>query len=617
MSDTTTVDRRAFMAYFSSIGLGTTLLPGVLWGQAAQQQASEISKEMIADAEAIAGLSFTDEQRAGIAQGLRGLKSATQALHKEPLDMSVFPSIVFEPVPPGKKLAPKAKAPMQRSHTPVMARPGSLDELAYQPVTVLSEMVRARKVKPSELTDMYLSRLKRYDSQLHFVINLTEERARKQARDLDAEIARGHYRGPLHGIPWGAKDLLAVKGYPTTWGALPYKDQVLDYDATVVKRLDDAGAVLVAKLTLGALAQGDIWYGERTRNPWNPATGSSGSSAGPASATAAGCVGFSIGSETNGSITSPSRTCGLSGFRPTFGRVPRTGAMALSWTTDKLGPICRSAEDAALVFAAIQGPDGYDYSVKEYPFNWNASLKPSQLRIGYFKMSAQRNLFERRDAEGNTVPNAEALNFIKVLESLGAKIVEVEDPTPGNGHLDDLILHAEAGAAFQQPTLVSQLDVMMRGKTEFPSTWPDYFRAAQFYPAADYVNANRARTLLCQKWWDLFEKYDVIFTPAENTSVTNVVGTPSIVVPTGFAIPLPFQGRGGPGGGGGGGRGAGGGRADTTRAPAPAAPPAPVLPLPTSMYIMGPIFQDEKVLAVAHAFQTATDFHKRRPPQFG
>ena len=229
MSDTTTLDRRAFMAYFSSIGLGTTLLPGVLWGQAAQQQASEISKEMIADAEAIAGLSFTDEQRAGIAQGLRGLKSATQALHKEPIDMSVFPSIVFEPVPPGKKLPPKTKAPMQRSHAPVMARPGSLDELAYQPVTVLSDMVRARKVKPSELTEMYLSRLKRYDSQLHFVINLTEERARKQARDLDAEIARGHSRGPLHGIPWGAKDLLAVKGYPTTWGALPYKDQMLDY----------------------------------------------------------------------------------------------------------------------------------------------------------------------------------------------------------------------------------------------------------------------------------------------------------------------------------------------------------------------------------------------------
>jgi hypothetical protein len=316
-----------------------------------------------------------------------------------------------------------------------------------------------------------------------------------------------------------------------------------------VKRLDDAGAVLVAKLTLGALAQGDVWYGERTRNPWNPATGSSGSSAGPASATAAGCVGFSIGSETNGSITSPARTCGVSGFRPTFGRVPRTGAMALSWTTDKLGPICRSAEDAALVFAAIQGPDGYDYSVKEYPFNWNASIKPSQLRIGYFKTSGQRNLFERRDAEGNTVPNAEALNFMKVLESLGAKVVEVEDPTPSSGFLDDLILHAEAGAAFQQPTLVSQLDVMMRGKTEFPSTWPDYFRAAQFYPATDYVNANRARTLLCQKWWDLFEKYDVIFSPAENTSVTNVVGTRRSSCRPASRFPSPSRAAAAPGAG--------------------------------------------------------------------
>jgi Asp-tRNA(Asn)/Glu-tRNA(Gln) amidotransferase A subunit family amidase len=614
MSDTT-YDRRAFMAYFTSVGLGTTLLPGVLWAQAQQQQAAEITKEMVADAAAISGLSFTDEQETAIAQGLRNLHNEAAQLHKEPLDMSVFPAIVFDPVPPGQKLAPKTRALMQRSKVPVMARPSSLDELAYLTVSQLSEMVRARKVKPSELTEMYLARLKKYDPQLHFVINLTEERARKQARDLDAEISRGKYRGPLHGIPWGAKDLLAVKGYPTTWGALPYKNQSFDYDATVVKRLDDAGAILVAKLTLGALAQGDIWFGERTRNPWNPATGSSGSSAGPASAVASGCVGFAIGSETNGSITSPSRTCGVAGFRPTFGRVPRTGAMALSWTTDKLGPICRSAEDTALVFAAIQGPDGYDYSVKEYPFNWNANLKPSQLRIGYFKMSGNRNLFERRDSTGATVPNAEANNFIKVLESLGAKVVEVEDPTPDEGYLDDFILRAESGAAFQQPTLKSELDVMMRGRTEFPSTWPDYFRQAQFYSAADYVNANRARTLLCQKWWDLFQKYDVIFTPQENTSVTNVVGTPSIVVPTGFAIPQPF-GRGG-GGGGRGGRGGGGGRgSDTTRPAAPAAPPAPVLPLPTSMYIMGPIYQDEKILAVAHAFQNATEFHLKRPPQF-
>ncbi len=606
---TTTYDRRSFVTYFASIGLGSTLLPGVLWSQLRQQQGTEITKEMVAGAEEIAGLQFTDEQREAIAQGLRGLSSEIEQLHKEPLDMTVFPAIVFEPVPPGEKLAAKAKAAMQRSHAPIVARPGSLDELAYAPVTQLSEMVRTRKVKPSELTEMYLSRLKRYDPQLHFVITLTEDRARKQARDLDAEIAHGHYRGPLHGIPWGAKDLLAVKGYPTTWGALPYKDQMLDYDATVVARLDAAGAILIAKLTLGALAQGDIWFGERTRNPWNPATGSSGSSAGPASATSAGCVGFSIGSETNGSITSPSRTCGVSGFRPTFGRVPRTGAMALSWTTDKLGPICRSAEDCALVFNAIHGPDGYDYSVKGYPFNWNANLKASQLRIGYFKTSNGRDLFTRRDQSGATVPNGEALNFLHVLESLGAKPVEVEDPTPNGGYLDDFILRAEAGAAFQAPTLAGTLDVMMRGRTEFPSTWPDYFRAAQFVSAADYVNANRARTLLCKKWWDLFNRYDVILSPQENTSVTNVVGTPSIVVPTGFEIPAQFNGRGGRGGSGG--RGA-----DTTRPATPPPPPPPALPLPTWMYIMGPIYQDEKILAVAHAFQGATDFHEKHPPQF-
>src|SRR6185503_18596564 len=476
-----TYDRRSFMTYFASVGLGGTLLPGVLWAQLQQQQVPDITPQMVADAETISGLSFTEEQRTAIAQGLRGLRGETQALHAVPLDMTVFPAIVFDPVPPGQKLAPKSKAMMQRSHAPVMARPTSLDELAYAPVSQLSELVRTRKVKPSELTEMYLARLKKYDPQLHFVINLTEDRARRQAKDLDAEISRGKYRGPLHGIPWGAKDLLAVKGYPTTWGALPYKNQAFDYDATVVKRLDDAGAILVAKLTLGALAQGDIWFGERTRNPWNPATGSSGSSAGPASAVAAGCVGFAIGSETNGSITSPARTCGVAGFRPSFGRVPRTGAMALSWTTDKLGPICRSAEDTALVFAAIQGPDGFDYSVKEYPFNWNANVKPSQLRIGYFKMRGTQNMFERRDSTGATIPNAEAQNFIKVLESLGARVEEVGDPTPGYDYLDDFILRAESGAAFQQATLKSELDVMMRSRTEFFSTWPDYFRVAQFY----------------------------------------------------------------------------------------------------------------------------------------
>jgi len=601
----TRYDRRAFMAYFSSLGLGTTLFPGVLWAQAqTQQQGPEITKEMIASAEQIAGLSFSDEERTAMVRNLQQMRGTIQTLHKEALDQSMLPAIVFDPVPPGKSLPKKTKTLMVRSKVPVMSRPGSVDELAYATVAELSELVRTRKVKPSELTEMYLSRLKRYDPQLYFVVTLTEERARKQAKDMDAEISRGKYRGPLHGIPWGAKDLLAVKGYPTTWGAGLYSDQSFDYDSPVVTRLDAAGAILVAKLTLGSLAQGNHWWKGYTRNPWIPeqqSPGSSGSSAGPASATAAGCVGFSIGSETNGSITSPSRTCGVSGFRPTFGRVPRTGAMALSWTTDKLGPICRSAEDCALVFDAIQGPDGVDYAVKAYPFNWNATTKLSQLKIAYFKDD-----FEFRRQDGTVVPNAEALNFIKVLESLGAKPEPIETPAPNYGYLDSIILNAECGAAFEPDTLNSRIKEL-----ESYSSWPNTFRGAQFVPAVDYVNANRVRVKAMEQTWDLFSRYDVVITPRENTSVTNIVGTPSIVVPTGFAIPQPFGRGGGRGGRGGAGRGG-----DTSRGGQPV-PQPPSIPLPTAVYIMGPIFQDEKNLLVAHAFQQATDFHKKRPPQFG
>ena len=599
MTDTTTYDRRAFMAYLSSIGLGSTLLPGVLWAQLQQQQEPEITKETIACAEQISGISLTDDERADITRNLEQTRNGIRQLHQVTLDMSVFPAIIFDPVPPGERLPPKTRAAPVRSRAAVMARPGSLEELAYAPVTQLSELVRTRKVKPSELTEMYLGRLKRYDPQLHCVITLTEDRARAQAKAADAEIARGKYRGPLHGIPWGAKDLLAVKGYPTTWGAGLYRDQTFDYDATVVRRLDDSGAILVAKLTLGALAQGDRWYAERTRNPWNPETGSSGSSAGPASATAAGLVGFAIGSETNGSITSPSRTCGLSGFRPTFGRVPRTGAMALSWTMDKLGPICRSAEDCALVFDAIQGPDGLDYSVKSYPFNWNANLKPSQLRIAYIKAH-----FEGTRQDGTPFRNEEALNVIDVLKSLGAKPVSIEEPTPTSGFIAQLTLNAECGAAFEGDTLNGRIREL-----EPYSTWPNTFRAAQFLPAVDYVNAQRARTKLCKEWWDLFTQHDVILTPRENTSVTNITGTPSIVVPTGFAIPQ---------GGGFGGRGSAPPLThnDSLRAEALRPPPPSKTPLPTWIYIMGPIYQDEKILAVAHAFQSATTFHLKRPPAF-
>ncbi|HEX3865531.1 MAG TPA: amidase [Gemmatimonadaceae bacterium] len=615
----TIYDRRAFMAYFTSVGLGSTLMPGTLWAQfngQGGQQGPDITKEMVASAEELAGLSFSDEERTAMLRDLRQMRDNIESLHKEPLDQSILPAIVFDPVPPGKELAKKSKAAPVRSKVPVMARPTSLDELAYEPVTHLAELVRTRKVKPSELTEMYLARLERYDPQLHFVVNLTEERARSQAKDMDTEISRGKYRGPLHGIPWGAKDLLAVKGYPTTWGAGLYQNQTFDYEATVVKRLDAAGAILVAKLTLGSLAQGNRWWKDYTRNPWIPeqlSPGASGSSAGPASATSAGCVGFSIGSETNGSITSPSRTCGVTGFRPTFGRVSRAGAMALSWTTDKLGPICRSAEDCAIVFDAIYGPDGIDYSVKQYPFNWNAGLKLSSLKIAYYK-----NDFERRGTDGTMTPIADAMNFLHVLEAQGAKLEAIDAPTPNYGYLDNIILDSECGAAFQPDTLNGKIKEL-----EPYSTWPNTFRAAQFVPAVDYVNANRVRIAAMNQTWELFSKYDVIVTPRENTSVTNITGTPSIVVPTGFAIPQPFGfGRGGGRGAGGGGRGA-----DTTRLPTVPVPPradggaraqaAPTIPLPTGIFIQGPIYQDEKNLLVAHAFQQATDFHKKQPPQFG
>lgn len=615
MAIDSTYDRRAFMAYFTTIGLGSTLLPGVLWAQANQApQGTPITKEMVAAAEQIAGMEFTDEERTAIARDLAQSRATYQRLHAAPLNSSVWPSFVFDPVPPGEKMPELKPAKMIRAKVPVMARPTSLDELAYAGVAALSEMVRTRKVKPSELTEMYLGRLKKYDPQLHCVITLTEERARAQARTLDSEISRGKYRGPLHGIPWGAKDLLAVKGYPTTWGAGLYKDQTFDFDATVVKRLDDAGAVLIAKLTLGALAQGDVWYGERTRNPWAPTEGSSGSSAGPASAAAAACVAFALGTETNGSITSPSSTCGVSGHRPTFGRVARTGGMTLAWTMDKIGPITRSAEDCALVFDAIQGPDNFDRAVKDVPFNWNATMPLSKLRIAYFEPQPQTR------PDGTVIPatmNDTLKSTIATLEAQGAKLKTIP-PAPANyAYLASVFLDAECAAAFQADTLTDKVKELetpreFLGRPGGYSTWASTFRRGQFVPAAEYINAMRARTLEQQQWWDMFKDVDVIV-GQENTSVTNATGTPCIVVPT--AVAVPPAGRGGAGGGGGGRGGAGGAATDTAnRAPAP--PPPPRLARPGSIRFLGALYRDDHVLRVAHAFQQATTFHKEKPPLF-
>jgi Asp-tRNA(Asn)/Glu-tRNA(Gln) amidotransferase A subunit family amidase len=442
--------------------------------------------------------------------------------------------------------------------------PADLDELAFLPVTALGELVRTRKVTAVQLTRMYLERIRRHDPVLRAVVTVTEERALRQAEERDRELARGRWRGPLHGIPWGAKDLLAVRGYPTTWGAAPYRTQTLDEDATVVKRLDEAGAVLVAKLTLGALAMGDVWFGGTTKNPWKTDQGSSGSSAGPGSATAAGLVGFSIGSETLGSISSPSTRNGVTGLRPTFGRVPRTGAMALSWTMDKLGPMCRSVDDCALVLDAIRGPDGGDPTVRSAPFAFDARARPGTLRIGYFRAA-----FERDEAQ---YPSKRFdLATLDVLRRLGASLVPVEVPDFAYGAMR-MILTAEAAAAFDELTRSGRdAELTEQG----PGAWPNTFRVARFIPAVDYINANRVRTLAMRGWARLFQDLDVIVAPTSGTQLvaTNLTGHPAVILPNGF-------------------------REDGT---------------PVSVTFLGDLFGEGKLLAVANAYQRATDFHLRHP----
>ncbi|MGD2217911.1 MAG: amidase, partial [Gemmatimonadales bacterium] len=384
MSTATQLTRRRFLAYFSGIGLSSTLLPGVLWSLLQDQEELKITVEMLADAEAVAGLEFTDEERQLMLQGLNRRLRGYEVLRSLELVNKVPPALYFEPVPPGHTVA-REPGVSRRSQVRIDRLPTDLEEIAFWPVTHLAKLIETRRLSSVQLTTMYLERLKKYGPKLKCVVTLTEELALEQARQADDEIAGGNYRGPLHGISWGAKDLLAIPEYRTTWGAAPYKDQVIDEDATVARRLEEAGAVLVAKLTLGALAMGDVWYGGRTRNPWDYEEGSSGSSAGPAAATAAGLLGFAIGTETLGSIVSPCTRCGTTGLRPTFGRVSRYGAMALSWSMDKVGPICRSVEDCALVFEAIYGPDGRDLTVVDLPFVWDAELDVRTLRVGYLK----------------------------------------------------------------------------------------------------------------------------------------------------------------------------------------------------------------------------------------
>jgi Asp-tRNA(Asn)/Glu-tRNA(Gln) amidotransferase A subunit family amidase len=608
------LDRRAFFAVCSRFGLTATLLPGTLWALADKKE--KVTRDMIDNAAFIADVHISDEYKDMMLDSLNNFPQSFDAIYNLHIPNQVAPALVFDPVPAGTKLETRRQQPAF-SPAPNLsgAAPKNLEDVAFCTVRQLAELVRTKKVSSAALTGMYLERLRRYDPQLKFVITLTEDRARAQAKEVDREIAAGKYRGLLHGIPWGAKDLLAVKGYRTTWGAGGFETQMIDEDATVVERLDKAGAVLVAKLTLGALAQGDRWFGGMTRNPWNTRQGSSGSSAGSASATAAGCLGFAIGSETLGSISSPSTRCGTTGLRPSFGLVPRTGAMALSWTMDKLGPICRSVEDCAIVLSAIYGPDGKDRSVQDAAFNWDARLDWRQLRVGYLK-----NDFEPQTPPAPAEPPKDAKDLtpeelkkreeekanaelarvrqlydkkyndaaLAKLKSMGVDLIPVEFPKMPYQAMRTILV-AEAASAFDDLTR-SGKDKQLTQQS--PNDWPNTFRSARFIPAVEYIQANRARMMAIDAVAKVFEQVDVIVAPTFSNQllITNLTGQPAVILPNGVRgqdAPQP-QVRDGelqPGGPG------------TT----------------VSLTFLGKLYGEAKLLAMANAYQNHTEFHLQHP----
>ena len=610
------LDRRRFISACSGLGLTSTLFPGVLWALADGKE--KITADMIDRAAAIADVPIPADDRQMMLSTLEDQAKGYDEIYQLHIPNSIAPALNFDPVLPSTKFETE-KRPLRISAAPAIAAhgvPRNLEDVCFASARELGELVRARKVSSVALTEMYLERLKRYDPTLHFVITLTEDRARAQSRQADADLAAGNYRGPLHGLPWGAKDLLAVKGYRTTWGAAPYKDQQIDQDATVVKRLDAAGAILVAKLTLGALAMDDVWFDAKTLNPWNPAQGSSGSSAGPASATAAGCVAFSVGSETLGSISSPSTRCGCTGLRPTFGFVPRTGAMALSWTMDKLGPICRAVEDTALVLHAIYGSDGGDRTVQPAAFNWNAALDWRKLRVGYLKSEFERPIeppkppkpesqftpdekkkfdqaksrFEQFRAHAEYDRRFDQAAIAK-LQSMGVNLIAVEIPKfPYDAMVP--LLNAEAAAAFDELTRTGRDKLLT---LQGPDQWPDIFRCARFIPAVEYIQANRARMLAMEAVSKAFQGFDVIVAPtnSEQLVVTNLTGHPALILPNGFRgddAPPPHKNDKGEIEGDYGGPGT-----------------------PVSLTFLGQLYGEARLLAFARAYQDATTFHLQHP----
>jgi Asp-tRNA(Asn)/Glu-tRNA(Gln) amidotransferase A subunit family amidase len=550
------------------------------------ESADSITSDTLDVAQQIIGVSLPESEREAVRPLVARNLDNYETIRLITIPSETEPAFSFHPpLPPSSRKATTSRgnaAAMSSTRTegaksadastrPVKRTPArAIEDLAFAPVTELAPLLESRRVSSTELTNMYLTRLKQHDPKLHCVVTLTEELALTQAAEADAEIRAGRYRGPLHGVPYGIKDLFAVKGVLTTWGAKPYANQKFDYDSTAVARLREAGAVLLAKLSTGELAVGDLWFRARTRNPWNTDRGSSGSSAGPASAASAGLVGFAVGTETGGSIVSPASTCGVVGLRPTYGRISRYGCMTLRWTLDKVGPLTRSVADAALILEALHGPDGRDETVPDLPFGWAGRHDVKGLKIGYVESEiASAGDAEERPQAGSRKPIYEAA--MELYRKAGATLVPITLPEMPSAAIYS-ILNAEAGAMFDdlvRSGAINELaDKGVNGRA-------NQLRASRFIPAVEYIRAQRVRTLLMHQMNAVFDSVDLFLSPSQSDSVTttNLTGHPAVVVPGGF-----------------------------------------VDGLPVAIMLTGRLWEEATLLRAAAAFESATDWHTKRPP---
>lgn len=573
------------MATFAGAGLGSTLVPGVLWARVQDSAAQRVTPAMVSEALRLSGIEISEEEKNTLVETANRNLAGYEDIRKLHIPPDVSPPFHFSPLVPGMPVN-KVRQPIRLSAAPSVKRPANLEDVAFWPLRNLGELIRTKQVTSLELTDMYLARLHRYNPLLNNVVTFLDDYGRAEARRADAEIAAGKYQGPLHGIPWGAKDIISVKGYKTTWGSNAFKDQVLDYDASVVELLRDAGAVLIAKVTTGELAGGDNWFGGQTKSPWDPTQGSSGSSAGPSSATAAGCIAFGIGTETSGSILSPSARCGLAGLRPTFGRISRYGVMALSWTQDRLGPICRYAEDNAIVMQAVAKPDGRDMSVSDVPFNYNAQFDVKKLKVGIIQDSF--------DTITNASAKANADKMLQTFRSIGVtQFVPIAVPVfpVSTGSFG-----AERAAYFDEHARAGRMKGTRGGGSPAP---------ARLVPAPEYLQQQRARMMMMMELAKATAHVDVYIVGSNNTGTggpprregapappppaprpareqsptqrhfgyANLAGYPAINVPNGFA--------------------------DTGG--------------PTNAVIYAQPFRELEILALAKAYQDAAGFHLVKP----